>query len=130
MSFRYSVEIERFAERHFIKKFQKKHKNAWDITWRAIVEEFKRIDSLLNTSIAQTIIDVNNIKIIKTEFRIAGTKQSRKGSGNRCIITVHRDTNTVYVLLVYHKNNLEKGNETVKWKQIIKENYKQYKDLF
>ena len=130
MSFRYSVEVECFSERHFIKKFQKKYKNAWNITWRAIVEEFKRVDSLLDTSIAETIVRNNNIKIIKTEFRIAGTKQSRKSSGNRCIVAVHQDTKIVHVLLVFHKPDLGKGNETAKWKQVIKENYKQYKDLF
>lgn len=131
MSFKYSVEVECFAERHFIKKFQKKYKNAWDVTWRAIVEEFKSIDSLLDSSIAETIVENDNRRIIKTEFRIAKTQQSRHGSGNRCIIAVHRDTQVVYVLLVYHKNDLTgKGNETEKWKQIIRKNYRQYKDLF
>ena len=131
MSFKYSVEVECFAERHFIKKFQKKYKNAWDVTWRAIVEEFKSIDSLLDSSIAETIVENDNRRIIKTEFRIAKTQQSRHGSGNRCIIAVHRDTQVVYVLLVYHKNDLTgKGNETEKWKRIIRKNYRQYKDLF
>ena len=140
MSFKYSIEVECFAERHFIKKFQKKYKNAWGITWQAIVEELKRIDSLLDTSIAETIVGTDdknltkafarfNIRIIKTEFRIAGTKQSRHRSGNRCIIAVHQDTKMVYVLLVFHKNDLGKGNETEKWKQIIQKNYRRYKDL-
>ena len=112
MSIRYSVEVEGFAERHFIKNFKKKYKNAWEITWRAVIEEFKRIDSLLETSIAETIIVSSNIKIVKTQFRVAGTNQSKKTSGNRCIIAVHQDKNTVYVLLVYHKNNLGSGSET------------------
>jgi|AntAceMinimDraft_18_1070375.scaffolds.fasta_scaffold06474_6 hypothetical protein len=131
MSFRYSVEVEHFAERHFIKKFQKKYKNYWDITWRAIFEEFKHIDSLLDeTSIAKIIVDVDNVRIIKTEFRVVGTKQSKKSSGNRCIIAVHGDSKAVHVLLAYHKNDLSgKGNETDKWKRIIKENYKQYQYL-
>ncbi len=129
MSIKYSVVVEHFAKRHFIKNFRKKYKNAWDITWRAIVEQFKRIDSLLDTSIAETIINTDNIKIIKSEFRIAGTRQSKKASGNRCIIAVHRDVEIVYVLLVYHKNNLGGGNETAKWKQIIKNNYPDYYKL-
>jgi hypothetical protein len=130
MSTKHSVIVEYFAERHFIKKFKKKYKKAWDITWRAINEELKRIDSLFETSIAGVIIDSENIKIVKTEFRVAGTKQSRKSSGNRCIVAVQKDINMVYVLLVYHKNDLGVGNETIKWKQIIKENYEQYKGLF
>lgn len=130
MSFKYSVEVECFAERHFIKKFQKRYKNAWPITWQAIIEELKRIDSLLDSSIAESIVGNDTRRIIKTEFRVAKTKQSRHGSGNRCIIAVHQDTQVVYVLLVYHKPDLGKGNETEEWKQIIKKNYKQYKDLF
>ncbi|MBU2545090.1 hypothetical protein KKC65_01365 [Patescibacteria group bacterium] len=127
---KYAVATEHFAERHFIKNFKKKYKTAWDITWRAMIEEFKRTDALFNTSIVETIIDVDNIKIVKTEFRIAGSKKSRKSSGNRCIVAVHRDIRMVYVLLVYHKNDLGGSNETARWKQIIKENYDQYRDLF
>ncbi len=130
MFIRYTVATEHFAERHFIKNFKKKYKTAWDITWRAMIEEFKRTDALFDTSIVETIIDVDNIKIVKTEFRIAGSKKSRKSSGNRCIVAVHRDTRMVYVLLVYHKNDLGGSNETARWKQIIKENYNQYRDLF
>ena len=130
MSTKYSVIVEHFAERHFIKKFKKKYKKDWDITWQAINEELKRIDSLSETSIAEIIIDTGNVKIIKTKFRIVGTKQSKKSSGNRCIVAVQKDINMVYVLLIYHKNDLGNGNETAKWKRIIKENYDQYKDLF
>ena len=130
MSIKYSVEVESFAERHFIKNFKKKYKNAWVITWRAVVEEFKRIDSLFETSIAETIITSDNIKIVKTQFRVVGTNQSKKASGNRCIIAVHKNISTVYVLLVYHKNDLSMGNETAQWKQIIKKNYDQYRNLF
>lgn len=130
MSTKYSVIVKHFAEHHFIKKFNKKYKRAWNITWRAIVEQFKRIDFLFNTSIAEIIIDSSNIQIVKTEFRIAGTKQSRKSSGNMCIIAIQKDVNIIYILLVYHKNDLGGGNKTARWKQIIKENYKQYKNLF
>lgn len=130
MSIKYSVIVEAYAERHYLKNFNKKYKGAWEMTWRAVFEELKRIDSLFDTSIAETIIDNENIKIVKTEFRIVGTNESRKTSGNRCIVAVHKDTNTVCVLLVYSKTDLGDGNETSKWKQIIKENYKQYSHLF
>lgn len=129
MSIKYSVEVEHFAERHFIKRFQKKYKKTWDVTWQAVIDEFQRIDPLLETSIAKIIVASEDIKIIKTQFRVAGTKQSRNASGNRCIIAVHESINTIYVLLVFHKNDLGERNETAKWKQMIKENYKQYKDL-
>jgi hypothetical protein len=124
------VIIESYAERHYLKNFKKKYKNAWDVTWKAVEEEFKRVDSLLNTSVAEIIISKNNYKIIKTEFRVAGTKESRKSSGNRCIIALDKKTNVVSVLLVYHKNDLGHGGETAKWQKIIKDNYKKYRDLF
>lgn len=122
--------VEHFAERHFIKNFKKKYKKAWDTTQQAVIEELRRIDSLFDTSIANVIVETENIKIVKIEFRVAGTKQSRRSSGNRCIAAVHEDISMVYVLLVYHKNDLGSGNETTKWKQLIKENYEQYKGLF
>ncbi|MCD4704724.1 hypothetical protein K8R66_01475 [bacterium] len=130
MSTKYSVIVEQFAENHFIKRFNKKYKGAWSITWQAMTEQYKRIDSLFDTSIAEVIINSNKVKIVKTEFRIAGTKQSRRSSGNRCIIALQDDINIVSVLLVYHKNDLGGNNETAQWKKIIKENYQQYKDLF
>ena len=129
MSIKYSVIVENFAERHYIKNFKKKYKGAWDITWRAVIEELKRLDSLFETSIAETIVDRGNVKVVKIEFRVAGTQESRKSSGDRCIIAMHKDINAVYVLLVYHKNDLSDGNETAKWKQIIKDNYSNYREL-
>jgi hypothetical protein len=130
MSTKYSVMVERFAERHFIKKFKKKYKKAWDITWEAINEELKRVDSLFETSIAEKIVKTKNIRIVKTKFRVVGTNQSKNASGDRCIVAVQEDIKMVYVLLVYHKNDLGNGNETVRWKQMVKKNYSQYKDLF
>lgn len=129
MSTKHSVIVDHFAERHFIKSFKKKYKKAWDITWQAVIEELKRINFLFDTSIAEVIIKTENIKIVKIEFRVAGTKQSRRSSGNRCIVAVHKDISVVYVLLVYHKNNLGSGKETMEWKQLIRDNYEQYKGM-
>ena len=129
MSIKYSVVLQPYAERHFFKSFKKKYRSAWDITWRAICEELQRFDSLLETSIAETITENNNVRIAKTEFRVAGTNESRRSSGNRCIVAVHKDTDIINVLLIYLKNNLGDGNETVKWKQLIKDNYSDYCSL-
>ena len=126
----YQVIFSDFAQRHFIKNFAKKFKNTWDFTFRSLQIEFEQIDFLFQKSVAETIIDTEKIKICKTEFKIAGSNQSRHGSGNRCIVAIHKDTSTVNVLLVYHKNDLSGGNETAKWKQIIKDNYSEYCDLF
>ena len=128
-STKYTVIVKPYAERHFIKIFRKKYKSVWEITWRAICEELQRFDSLLETSIAETITENGNIRIAKTEFRVAKTNKSRKSSGNRCIVAIHKDTSLISVLLVYHKNDLGNGNETAQWKQIIKDNYPEYAGL-
>ena len=130
MSTNYAIVVEKFAERHYIAKFKKKHKNAWDVTWSAIAEQFKRIESLVGVSnIVEIITDAGDIKICKTEFRIAGPGKSRHASGNRCIIAVRKSTAAVHVLLVYSKGDIGGSNETAGWKTIVKDNYSEYKGL-
>lgn len=130
MSTNYAVIVEKYAERHFISKFKKKYKGAWNVTWNAIHEEFRRIDTLIGeTNIAETITDQAGIKICKTEFRVHGTQESRHGSGNRCIVAVHKNTSVVNVLIVYHKNDLGGSNETANWKYLVKENYPEYSNI-
>ncbi|MDP1760264.1 MAG: hypothetical protein Q8L01_02325 [Candidatus Woesebacteria bacterium] len=126
----YTVVVEKFAERHYISKFRKKHKNAWEFTWNAIEEQFKRIESLIGVNnIVEIIRDADDIKICKTEFRIAGPGKSRHASGNRCIIAVHKSAAAVHVLLVYSKGDLSGSNETAIWKNIVRDNYPKYRDL-
>lgn len=126
---KYSVTIEKFAERHYIKTFNKKYGRAWDITLETLIREFQSFDVLFEKSIAETIIDSTAIKICKAEFKVAGTNESRRGSGNRCIIALHKDKSTISVLLVYGKTDIGGGKETTTWKNIIRENYPQYRDL-
>lgn len=130
MEINYSVQIEDFAERHFIKKFKKKYNSLWDVTLKSIIFEFERIDNLLKTTRAEIIID-GDIKIVKTEFRIAKSKESAKTSGNRCIVAWHKNDSFVSILLVYGKTDItSKNKETDEWKKIIKNNYSEYKHLF
>lgn len=130
MSSSYAIIVEKFAERHYIAKFRKKHKNAWNVTWSAIAEQFKRIESLFGVnSIVEIITDTGDIKICKTEFRIAGPGKSRHASGNRCIIAVRKSTAVVHVLLVYSKGDIGESNETAEWKSIIKDTYPEYRNL-
>ncbi len=129
-SISYKVYFEHFAERHFIKSFAKKYKGAWDLTLQIIEEEFKQVDLLFLRNVAETIIDSKTVKICKTEFKIAGTQESRHGSGNRCIIAIHKEQNEVKVLLVYTKTDLSGHNETAEWQCIVKENYAEYRHLF
>lgn len=129
MSIKYSVNIKSYAERHFIKSFAKKYGRAWDITIEALIRELQSFDILLERKIAEIITKNTDIKICKVEFKIAGSNQSRHGSGNRCIAVVKKEASAINVLLVYHKNHLGDGNETAKWKQIIKDNYSEYRGL-
>ena len=130
MSTNYAVIIEKYAERHFISNFKKKYRGAWDVTWSAIHEEFKRINTLIGeTNIVETITDQGGVRICKTEFRVHGTQKSRHASGNRCIVAVHKDTCVVNVLIVYHKNDLGGNNETASWKNLVKENYPEFSDI-
>jgi hypothetical protein len=125
----YSVQIEDFAERHFIKSFSKKHKSNWDFTLMAILAELARIDMLLLTDKAETILDTEDFKIIKTKFKIAGTQESAKTSGNRCIVVWYPKKQSVSVLLVYGKTDLSGGHETNEWKNLIRENYTEFKSV-
>ena len=126
---RYEVTFEPFTERHFIKTFIKKYKGSWDHTYKGLILEFTFFDMLFEKSVAETIVDLNDVKICKTEFKIAGTQDSRHSSGNRCIVAKHKNINKICVLLVYHKNDLGGGNETANWKKVIKENYPDYSDI-
>lgn len=127
----YSVKVQDFTESHFIKSFEKKYKTNWSLTFTAIKEELKRIDNLIkNTDKAETIVDAGNIKIVKTKFRVIGTKESAKASGNRCIVSLNIDKKEVSLLLVYAKTDLSGKNETAQWQKIVKDNYYEYKGLF
>lgn len=129
-SIKYEAIIEPFAERHFIRTFAKKYKGTWDITLSTLKLEFEQVDFLFQKSIASVIFPSEKINICKTEFKIAGSNESRKYSGNRCIIAVYKDEKKVCVLLVYNKTDLPSGrNETVEWQEMIKEHYPEYKKL-
>ncbi len=126
----YQVVFEPFSLRHYIKTFSKKYGKHWDATYASLCEEFQKIDLLFRKQIAEYITDKNAEMIIcKTEFRIVGLPESRHGSGNRCIVAIHKNENKVKVLLVYHKNDLGGGSETGNWKSLIRENYPEYSDI-
>jgi len=121
--------VEKFAARHYIKSFGKKYGRAWDITLEAVIREFQSFDILFEKNIAETIVDSADIKICKVEFKVAGTNESRHGSGNRCIVALQKDKLTVAVLLVYGKTDIGGGKETASWKKVIRANYPEYRHL-
>lgn len=126
MSISYIVKIEEFAKSHYIKKFSKKYKNFWDITIRGILLELERFDEFIKTDHIDLISCCESITILKADFRIAGTKFSRKASGNRYIASLDKKKNEFRILLMYHKNDISDKNETAAWKKIIRDSYKGY----
>lgn len=123
---KYEVVFEPFTERHFIKTFAKKYQGAWERTFKGLLLELTFVELLFEKQIAETVVDSTDIKICKTEFKTAGTQESRHSSGNRCIIAIHKSAAVVHVLLVYHKGNIDGPNETATWKGVIKANYPEY----
>lgn len=69
--------------------------------------------------------DDNMQWVIKHEFVVAGLKESKKTSGRRIIAYVNDDQRVVNVLLVYHKDHVDKkSSETAWWERVIKGEYK------
>jgi hypothetical protein len=120
----FRVEFDDFTKRHYIKKFRKAYKDKWPPTELAINDACERIDNMLLYSRADCISTFGTYQLVKLDFAIEGTQTSPKSSGNRCILLVDNSTRLVRVLLVYSKNDISEPNETQKWKDIIKNEYK------
>lgn len=119
MSIKHDVKTEDFAEKHYIKNFRKKYKTYWDLTFRGIEKMLEGLDNIVDTTIVEEINCLNDLAILKMEFRVAGTDYSRKSSGNRCILSLNKKTKEIKILLVYHKSDIGDKNETATWKKII-----------
>jgi hypothetical protein len=131
----YAVKLEKFAESHYCRNFEKKYKGKqWAITLKAIKEMLSRYDNLApNHRSVSSKLDVicpcGDYMIIKLDFTIAGSNISAKSSGNRVIAAVSTQLREVRVLLVYSKNDISQPNETSKWKKAVSENYDEFKKL-
>lgn len=128
---KYQVVLLPFTERHYIKSFAKKYPGAWDKTLKALVIEFTYVELLFKTKIAEIIcVSVDNdIQICKTEFKVLGTNISRHASGYRCVIAIHKNSQTVNVLLVYGKGDITGNSETAWWQNLLWETYPEYRDI-
>ena len=131
MSIKYQVVFDGFTQRHYIKKIIKRYsEKVWKITEVAIIAMCQNADTALQSEKLETISNQSGLILCKLDFRIAGTGKSAQGSGNRSIVLVDTNKSLVTILLVYHKNDLTGvGNETVKWKRIIKDNFPLYINL-
>jgi len=131
----YSVFVEDFALRHYIKSFAKKYKGKqWDITLTAIKAILARYDNIAANNISTVskldiICPCGQYMIVKLDFTIAGSNVSAKSSGNRVIAAVDTVNKIVKILLVYSKNDIGPPNETAKWKNMVVQYYEEFKGL-
>ena len=132
MSTKYRVLVTSFAKKHYIKKFESRYRNKWRPTFISVTREIEEYEKLSNHSIFNTICENKNILICKMEFRIAGKGPSKRKSGNRIILAFHKVEKIAKVLLVYSKQDLptkRKKSETVQWKEIVLNDFPEYKDI-
>lgn len=131
----YSVLVEEFAERHFIRSFEKKYKNKhWQVTLGAIKAILSRYDNIApNHRSIDSKLDIicpcNKQMIVKLDFAVAGTNTPPKSAGNRVIAAVDSANRVIKILIVYSKNNIGPPNETAKWKKMISHYYDEFKSL-
>ena len=126
----YQVEITPAAQRRYIKKFEKKHKGHWRVTLASLKEGIKRIEALLLTDKAEVLHATDSHRLIKIYFRMAGSKQSAKTSGHRCIVYLNNRARAAKILLAYSKNELGPSNETNKIRQQIRLDHPEIAGIF
>ena len=127
---KYKVVFEDYSKRHFIKNFEKKYKSRWTKTQDDIIFVCEHVENMLLTKRADLISVADNYRLVKLDFAIFGLKISPKSSGNRCILLLDDDMRTVKVLLVYSKNDISTHNETLEWKNIIRNQYPSVGEIF
>ncbi len=127
---KYRVIFDNYAERHFVKNFEKKYRSQWDRTRNDILFMCEHIHNMLKTNRADLISMSDNFRLVKLDFAIFGIKISPKASGNRCILLLDDRNAIVRVLLVYSKNDISTRNETQEWKNIIRKQYQDISKIF
>lgn len=124
----YRVTFEEYAQKHYIKDFEKKYKSQWKVTYRALLAELRHLDRLVENCRTNPPIHMTQDRtqwILKHEFVIAGQKISRKASGCRLVAHIDENQKKISILLIYHKNHVGKAaNETAWWDSIVKAEYK------
>ena len=118
---KYSVIFDDYTARYYIRDFERKYKERWDVTRKSIEETLERIARLSGTNTIDVICPSNkDTFLVKFEFKVAKTDVSAKSSGNRCILEVCNNKMQVRVLLVYCKDHIERnGKETLWWMEHV-----------
>ena len=132
----FSVSYKEYAKGHFRKEFEKKYKGKqWEKTEQSFFEDLKRLRMVNNTTQKSSQIDQlkhkDNYWLFKYDFRIAGSRESSKTSGNRIIGFINNKLNRLEILLIYNKTDLPKNKgETVFIEDVIKQTYPEILNLF
>ena len=105
----FQVYFSDYSKNHFFKKFKKKYPGKqWQLTEESIRQDLSRINfSDLQTS--QQIDELwwdKTIWTFKYDFRIAGTKESTKSSGNRLVGVIDVKKNLIEIVVIYNKTDL------------------------
>lgn len=121
---RYLVQFDPYTKRHYIKNIVKRHSNRqWQATQKSIEFVLEHIEKHILTDKAETIHVSDAGRIIKLYFKIAGTKDSAKGSGNRAVVFLNDKLCVARVLLIYSKEEICEPNETTKWQKIVDDQF-------
>ena len=132
----FNVSYKEYAKSHFLKEFEKKYKGKqWEKTESSIFEDLKRLRMINNTTQQSSQIDQLKHKdeywLFKYDFRIAGTNQSTRSSGNRIVGFITNNENTLEILLIYNKTDLPKNKKETQYiEDTISENYQEILALF
>ena len=114
------VGFSEYSKRHFLKRFEKDYKGkSWNATVSSILEDLRRIKfpgkDLQRRQKVDELWHKDNFWIFKYDFKIAGTKQSTKTSGNRCVVFLDAKNNRAEILLIYNKTDLPKNCGEQQW---------------
>jgi len=128
----YLVYIEPYAQRHFIKRFEKDYPGKrWMVTLDSIREDLKRVRALARTSQVDELRYTNGFWLFKYDFSVALSKKSPKASGNRCLVFLDSSTHQLRILLLYGKDDLPKQiSESEYLRQVMEEQYRVYLKYF
>ena len=101
---RYLVQFDPYTKRHYIKNIAKPYSDRqWQATQKSIEFVLEHIEKHILTDKAETIHVSDVGRIIKLYFKIAGTKDSAKGSGNRAVVFLDDKLYVARVLLIKKK---------------------------
>lgn len=132
----FNVSYKEYAKSHFLKEFEKKYKGKqWEKTESSIFEDLKRLRVKNNTTQQSSQIDElkhkNEYWLFKYDFRIAGSNQSTKSSGNRIVGFIDNTQNKLDILLIYNKNDLPKNKKETQYiEDVLSQNYHEIEELF